>query len=221
MSLRFTPLLAGVLVLTALAGCSGAGAAAPAASVPAATPAAVPEPTLVPAPPTERPAPTATPIVGGVDEGPGPVLSVEPVDDTTIAASIEDPVAKGWRLEVRGTGTRSDDAWMITAEVGDVGPVISATEIVAGKPVNEMDLSGLWDGTAAAGGCHATLGVCLGTDGFTVPMEGQDTFSVQLRLDDPTTPLEVKGAAAYWKGEPFVLGPWHETEAFPWEPAAG
>jgi hypothetical protein len=179
------------------------------------------EPTQVPGSPL-LPEPTATPIIGGVDGGTGgPELTVVPGDGTTIAATIEDPVAKAWQLEVRGTGDRAKDAWRITVEAGDVGPLITATEIVDGRTVDELDLSGIWDGTAIAGGCHSTLPVCLDTDGFRLPDDGDGRLSVQLHLEDATTALELRGAAAYWDGEPFVLGPWHATEAFPWEPAAG
>jgi len=84
---------------------------------------------------------------------------------------------------------------------------------------DELDFSGFWDETAIAGGCHSTLPVCLDSDGFGLPDDGNGRFSVRLHLEDATAALEVRGAAAYWDGEPFILGPWHETEAFPWEPA--
>jgi hypothetical protein len=227
MSPRFPLLVAGSLSLVVLAACSGVSAQPGIGEVtPPATPPVTqvetPDPTPVPVPPTTRPEPTATPVIGGVDgDTSGPELVVVPVDDTTIAVSIEDPVAKGWRFEIRGTGDRAKDAWQITAETGDVGPLINAVEIVDGNVVDEMDLSGFWDGTAAAGGCHSTLPVCLDSNGFRLPDEGDGTFSVRLHLEDATVPLQVVGAAAYWEGEPFTLGPWHETQAFPWEPAAG
>ena len=107
-------------------------------------------------------------------------LSIEPVDDATIQATIVDATAKAWRLTVSGTGVLGDDRWEIAVETGDVGPVIVATEIVGGKVVDEMDLSGFADGTAAAGGCHSTLPVCLDSDGFRLPDDGDGTFSVRL-----------------------------------------
>ena len=87
--------------------------------------------------------------------------------------------------------------------------------------MDELDLSGVWDGTAIAGGCHATLPICLDSDSFRLPDNDDGTFSVRLHLDDAGAALEVQGAAAYWDGEPFILGPWHATESFPWGPAAG
>jgi hypothetical protein len=208
----------------AVAACSGTTAPAPVSSPAPASPSAAPaapEPTQVPGP-TVLPDPTATPIVGGVDgDARGPELTVVPGDDGTITVGIEDPAAKAWQVEVGGTGDRAGDAWRITVEVGDVGPVITATEIVDGDVVDALDLSGIWDGTAVAGGCHSTLPVCLDTDGFRLPDDGDGTLLVNLHLEDATTALEIRGAAAYWDGEPFILGPWHGTEAFPWEPAAG
>jgi hypothetical protein len=217
---RSSYLLAVATVALVLAGCS-ATPASPAVLAPAATPAA-PDTTLVPAGPTLPPEPTATPIVGGVDgDEHGPELTVVPVDASTIEAGIVDPVAKAWQVEIRGTGERARDAWTITVETGDVGPLITATEVVDGRVIDDLDLSGLWDGTAIAGGCHSTLPVCLDSDGFRLPDNGDGTFAVRLHLDDAATPLEVRGAAAYWDGEPFILGPWHATEAFPWNPASG
>jgi hypothetical protein len=219
MSPRFRPFLTGTLAILVVAGCSGATAIP---AIPAGpTPVAVPAPTVVPVP-TFRPEPTPTPIIGEVDgDATGPQLVVVPVDATTISASIEDAAAKAWRVEVRGTGDQAGDAWVITVETSDVGPLITATEIAGGRTVGELDLTGFWDGTAAAGGCHSTLPVCLDTYGFRVPDDGDGSFAVQLHLEDPAVALTVGGAAAYWDGEPFVLGPWHETEAFPWGPSAG
>ena len=93
--------------------------------------------------------------------------------------------------------------------------MITATEIVGGRRVDEMDLSGFEDGTAAAGGCHSTLPVCLDSDGFRLPDNGDGTFSVRLHLQGQV-PLMVRGATAGWPGEPFILGPWQETSTFPW-----
>jgi hypothetical protein len=191
----------------------------PVPAVPAAP--SAPDPTQVPTP-TLVPEPTATPIIGGVDgNGRGPELTIVPVDATTITVGIEDPVAKAWQIEVRGTGSRARDAWKITVEVGDVGPLITASEIVDGAVIDELDLSGIWDGTAVAGGCHSTLPICLDSDSFRLPDNGDGTFSVRLQLDDAAAALEVQGAAAYWDGEPFILSPWYVTETFPWGPAAG
>jgi hypothetical protein len=207
--------LAAIIVL-AVAACAGAPAvpASPSPTPPVATQ-AVPSPSPTSA---ATPAPTAaeTPIVGGVDgDAGGPMLTIEQLDEDTILATIADPRAKAWRITVAGTGDLGGDRWELVAEVGDVGPVISAIEIRGGSVVDVLDLTPYWNGTAAAGGCHATLEVCIDSGGFEIP-EGDGLFSVRLELPQGQVPLVIRGATARWDGEPFVLGPWTETEAFPW-----
>ena len=110
----------------------------------------------------------------------GPELTIETVDADTIVATIKDPDAKAWRLVVSGTGALGGERWEIVVETGDTGPVITATEIRGGEVADVLDLTGFYDGSAAAGGCHSTLPVCLDSDGFRVP-EGDGLFSVRLR----------------------------------------
>jgi len=163
------------------------------------------------------PEPTESPITGDVEgTGGGPELTVEDVSSDTIEVTLEDPAAKAWRLVVSGTGARATDRWEILVETSDVEPVITATEVRNDKVVDVLDLTGFGDGTAAAGGCHPSLGVCLDSDGFSVPADGDGTFSARLTLQDATVPLTVRGGTAGWPSEPFVLGPWTDTEAFPW-----
>jgi len=223
MSPRFAPVLVLSLAVLSVAACAGAPAIPITTGVP-------PTPTFAPVvvspEPTPIPVATADPSPGDPDADPGtgdvegspggPGLTIVPVDAITIQATIDDLAAKAWRLEIHGTGDRAKDAWLITVETGDVGPLITATEVVDGRIVDEMDLSGYTDGTAAAGGCHSTLPVCMDSDGFRLPDDGDGSFSARLHLSDPTTPLMVVGAAASWAGEPFILGPWQETDAFPW-----
>ena len=217
MAPRVAPLLTASIALVIVAACGGASAvAAPPApsAAPMATPALSPRPA-----PTAVPAPAATPVPysGNVDGGGTvPELTIEPVSAQAIRASITDPAAKAWRLVVAGVGLRAGDRWEIQVETGDVGPSITATEIRDGKVVDVMDLSGFADGTAAAGGCHGTLPVCLDSDGFRLPQNGDGTFSVRLAVTDPAIPLTVIGQTASWPGEPFILGPWTSTDPFPW-----
>lgn len=217
MSPRFTVALAASLALVVVAACSGTSST-PVPSTPA-TPVAngpVPTPVAVPSQPI-APVPTATPIIGDVDgdAGGGPELTIETLDADTIVASLSDPEAKAWRLVVSGTGELGGDRWEIVVETGDIGPVITATEIRGGEVADVLDLTGFYDGTAAAGGCHSSLPVCLDSDGFRVP-EGDGLFSVRLDLPEAQVPLVIRGGAAAWDSEPFVLGPWHDTEAFAW-----
>ncbi len=187
------------------------------AAVPTAVPTVGPLPAIDPDP---QPVVTASPDAGNVrGDGAGPELTIELVDEDTIGATISDPAAKAWRLVVAGIGERAGDRWEILVETGDTGPDILATEVRDGRIVDEMDLSGFADGTAAAGGCHGTLPVCLASDGFRLPQDGDGTFSVRLVLPEPGTPLTVTGGTATWPGEPFILGPWTDTEPFPWNAA--
>ncbi len=216
MSPRFSVALATSLVLVAVAACSGASSTTvPSTPAPSVAHGPVPTPVAVPSQPA-APAPTSTPIIGGVDgDAGGPELTIETRDADTIVATLSDPEAKAWRVVVSGTGELGGERWEIVVETGDTGPVITATEISGGEVVDVLDLTGFYDGTAAAGGCHSSLPVCLDSDGFRVP-EGDGLFSVRLDLPEAQVPLVIRGGAAAWDGEPFVLGDWHDTEAFAW-----
>ena len=206
MSPRIAPVIAASLVLLVAAAC--ASPAAPA------TPAGAPAPTLI-AWPSPDPA-TPKPDAGNVDGIVYPELAIEAADADTIRVAITDPAAKAWRLIVAGAGALAGDRLEILVETGDVGPSITATEVRDGVVVGEMDLSGYVDGTAAAGGCHGTLPVCVDSDGFRLPSDGDGTLAIRLTLVDGGTPLTVTGGTAGWPGEPFILGPWTDTEPFPW-----
>ena len=97
--------------------------------------------------------------------------------------------------------------------------MITAREIRDSEVVGEMDLSGYADGTAAAGGCHATLHVCIDSDGFRLPHNDNGRFRVRLSVADAAGPLAITGSTAGWPGEPFILGPWVTTDTFVWSRA--
>jgi len=223
MSSRTAPVLLASLALLAVVGCAATGPVAPASAAPSFTPVAqAPRPTPIAAPTVSphqvpTPDPTPSPITGDVegDTG-GPELTVEDVSTGTIEVTLDDPSAKAWRVVVAGTGDRARDRWEILVETSDVEPAITATEIRDDKVVDVMDLSGFDAAPAAAGGCHSSLGVCLDSDGFSLPSDGNGTFSVRLTLQAASGPLTVRGGTAGWPAEPFVLGPWTDTEAFPW-----
>jgi hypothetical protein len=214
MSLRIAPVLAASLAVAVLAAACASWVGAPAAepSVPLSpAPSVAPEPGR-PEPSTRTPSPNA----GDVEEGTAPLLSIELESPDAIRATLEDRAARAWRIVVEGVGERAGDRLELVVETADVGPSIQAIEIEAGEVVDVMDLSSFADGTAVAGGCHRTLPVCVDSAAFHVPEAGDGTFSVRLTLPEPGTPLRITGATAAWPGEPFVLGPWTETEAFPW-----
>jgi hypothetical protein len=166
--------------------------------------------------PAATPASSVGPDEGNVDGISYPELTVEMPDADTLRIRLDDPTAKAWRLDVAGTGDLAADRFVIEVETGDVAPAITATEIRAGRVVDEMDLSGYLDGTAAAGGCHATLRVCVDSDGFGLPEDGNGRFTLRLSVGDTRGPLTITGSTAGWPGEPFILGPWVVTEPFTW-----
>jgi hypothetical protein len=215
MSPRYAPAIVASLALILVAGCAGA-ASTPSPVAPATPVTRAPDPT--PFPVADRtPAPTPdTGDTGGVDGAAGgPELAIEPLDDDTIQATLVDPEAKAWRLVIAGTGDLGGERWEIMVETGDIMPVVTATEIRGGEPVDVLDLSGFADGTAAAGGCHSALSVCLDSDGFRLP-DGDGRLTVRLDLPEAQVPLVIRGGTAAWDGEPFILGDWHDTEPFPW-----
>jgi len=202
-----------VLVIAACASTPPAPTATPVALRPVAQ---APAPTPVPLPSMSfEPAPSL-PDEGNVDGLVYPGLTIEEPDANTLRVRLDDPSAKAWRVVVAGTGDLAEDRFEIEVETGDVAPAITATEVRNGQSVSEMDLSGFFDGTAAAGGCHGTLAVCLDSDGFRLPRNGDGRFALRLSVADAQGPLTITGSTAGWPGEPFVLGPWVATEPFTW-----
>jgi len=220
MSPRFAPAIVASLALIVVGGCAGGTSSLPSPSAPATPVGHAPDPTPFPvAERTPAPEPVETPVTGDIGDvdgaTDGPELVIEPVDDDTIGATIEDPGAKAWRLVVAGTGDLGTERWEIMVETGDILPIVTATEYRGGEVVDVMDLTGFVDGTAAAGGCHSTLPVCIDSDGFRLP-DGDGLFSVRLDLPEARVPLVIRGGTAAWDGEPFILGAWRDTEPFPW-----
>ena len=219
MSPRFAPILAAALLLVAVAACAP-GAVAPSPSAPAlgvVLPTPVPT-TDAPTPPVTGPTPTPTPNAGDVDGSVDrPQLTVEFPDERLVDVTLEDSDAQAWRVIVAGTGPNAQDRFEIVVEAGDVGPVISATEVQAGDALEPIDLSFYGDETAAAGGCHRTLDVCVDSSSFRFADDGSGRLRIRLQMPDPTAgELMITGGTAAWPGEPFVLGPWSDTEAFGW-----
>jgi len=202
-------LLAGIL----LAACSAAGTGPSNPPASTALPSATPVPTLAPstvAPSVPVPSPSAAPGLGNVDRT-FPELAVEVADDYLV--TLTDPAARAWRVDVRGTGPRAGDRLELFVEVGDVAPGAEARIYEDGRLVDVIDMSGMIGvPTAAAGGCHPTLGVCVGTGAITLdPGTGRLTVLVETLVDES---VEVTGATADWPAEPFILGPWRMTESF-------
>ena len=221
MSPRIAPILVPALtaVAIAIAGCAGAavGPTGPVASPPVSpAPVTTPEPTAVAT--SALATATVRPDTGDVaaDQS-GPQLSVEPVNAQAIRVTLVDPEAKAWRLVVDGTGDHSGDRWVLQVETGDIGPVITTSETVPGvqgQPVEQPDLeSGIGRGQI----CSTILPVCLRAVTVRLPDEGNGTLVAELVRTDAALPLRVAGSTASWPTDPFVLGPWTMTEAFPWE----
>lgn len=227
MTRRLAPLAVASFALIVVAAC----AASPSALAPSSTAVAdrastAPEPTPVPTPratslPSLQPssAPTTPSDEGNVNGDAYPQLTVVEPDASTLRVMLQDPSAKAWRLVVKGTGDLAFDRLEIEVVTSDVAPEITAREIHDSELVDTIDLSGYADGTAAAGGCHATLHVCIDSDGFKLPKNGNGRFRVQLSVADAAGPLSISGSTAGWPSEPFVLGSWTDTAAFDWSPS--
>ena len=227
MTRRLAPLAVATFALIAVAACAASPSAlAPSSPAVAERVSTAPEPTPVPtARATQSPSiqpsssPTTPPDEGNVDGDAYPQLSIVEPDATTLRVTLQDPQAKAWRLIVKGTGNLAFDRLEIEVVTSDVAPEITAREIHDSELVDTMDLSGYADGTAAAGGCHATLHVCIDSDGFRLPKNGNGRFRVQLSVADAAGPLSITGGTAGWPSEPFILGPWTDTAAFDWSPS--
>jgi hypothetical protein len=222
MSPRVTPFLA--VLVVAVAACAGTSApAAPHQSAvapivtptvaPAATPAVAPSAPTAPA----RPAATASADAGNVNAPGTSDLSIEPAGAAGIRVTLGNADAKAWRVSVAGTGNRAADAWTLDVETGDVGPVITTTETAAGVAGEPIEQPGLEMGDASGRICSATLPVCVVAKSVVLPAGGNGTLVLELVRTDGSVPLAVSAATARWTSDPFVLGPWTTTEAFPWE----
>ncbi len=75
-----------------------------------------------------------------------------------------------------------------------------------------LTIAGAGDG-GAAGGSDGALPVCISSDGVTFGADGSGIVSITLELPE-SAPLVITGVTAGWPGDPFVLGPWIQTEPF-------
>jgi hypothetical protein len=216
MSPRVTPLLAALSL--ALVACTSA--AAPAAPSQAGQTSATPNPAHTTAPTSATtPAATASADTGNVSSVVTPDFSVEPVGAQTIRVTLVDPNAKAWSFTVAGTGSRAPDAWTVVVETSDVAPAITTTERVAGVAGDPVEQVGLETGDAKGRVCSAVLPVCVIGRTVVLPDGGTGTLVLELVRTDGSVPLAVVGSTAGWPSDPFVLGSWTTTEAFPWEVA--
>jgi hypothetical protein len=213
---RFAAVLAAAVALLAVAACA-TGPVAPASPTAVRLPAVVPTPTPVPTP-TAEPTPTPTVNAGDVEsQGKGAELTVEFPKPDLLDVTLVDSEAKAWRVIVTGTDDRALDRIEVVVEAGDVGPVITATEVQQGDVVDSIDLSNYGDETMAAGACHHTLNVCIDSSSFQFSDDGTGRLRIRLQMPDAAAGgLIVTGGTAGWPGEPFILGPWTDTESFPW-----
>ena len=232
MTSRLAPILAASIALITVAACAVApiavtpaspGVGGPVSTPPVSTapaPTPVPTPAAIPsATPSPSVPPTTPPDEGNVDGDAYPQLTVVAPDETTLRVMVQDPAAKAWQLVVKGTGALAFDRLEIEVVTSDVAPVITAREIHDSELVDTMDLSGYAGGTSAAGGCHATLHVCIDSDEFKLPRNGNGRFRIQLSVGEAASPLTITGSTAGWPSEPFILGPWTDTDAFAWSPS--
>jgi len=219
MSSRVTPAFAALALALTLGACAGFSSPV-APGQPVASPTVTHLAPLATAAPVATPAPsfaTASPDTGNVD-GPGaPDLSVEPVGAQTIRVTLVNTDAKAWRLVVAGTGRRATDSWTLDVATGDVGPAITTTEVTAGVAGDPVEQPALEMGDATGRVCSAALPVCLIAKTLVLPDGGNGTLVLELVRTDASVSLAVSAATAGWPSDPFVLGPWTTTDAFPWD----
>ena len=226
MSPRPTPVLLVATLALGLVGCasipaapvgavpsadSRTGDASPVAAIERQTPSSAAAPTL---------APTANPDNGNVEAPVTPGLSVEPLGASTIRVTLADPVAKAWQLTVSGAGAGAGtaDSWALNVETGDVAPVITTVETINGVVGEPRERAGLEAGARTGRVCSVAVAVCLRGASVVLPRDGNGTLVLELGRTDANAALWVTGATAAWPAEPFVLGPWTTTSAFPWGP---
>ena len=65
--------------------------------------------------------------------------------------------------------------------------------------------------------CSASLPMCVRLASVQLPHGGNGILVLALTRTDPAAAMSVAGATARWPTDPFVLGPWTTTEAFPWD----
>jgi hypothetical protein len=202
-------------LIAAVAACSGATSsdAMGTATLPA-TPSFVPVTLPVP---TDDQTATASPDEGNVDGAIVPALSIEPVAAQTIRVTLADGSARAWRVTVQGTGNRAGDRWVFEVDTGDVGYTITAQDAEGGVEGVPREQPGLAAGQTDGSLCSSALPVCVAADSVRLPENGDGTLVLELTRTDAMQPLEVAAATAGWQGDPFTLGPWTITEAFPWD----
>ena len=224
MFLRPTPVVLVAALAAGLVGCSSTPAApvAPASASPtaAAEQSAVTQPaSSEPSPATPTAIPAATPDSGNVNAPVTPALSVETVGAVAIRVTLADPAAKAWRLTVAAPGSAggsADAIWTLTVETGDVAPVVTTTDAQNGVPGEPKEQPGLEAGAGTGRVCSLAVPVCVRAASVVLPHDGNGTLVLELGRTDTTTDLTVTGSTAGWPTDPFALGPWTSTEAFPW-----
>jgi hypothetical protein len=145
---------------------------------------------------------------------------VEPVGAVSIRVTLVDPAAKAWRVTVAGVGSSTGEAapgsWTLTVETGDVAPVITTTDTLNGVPGEPQEQQGLETGHPTGRVCSVAVPVCIRAASVVLPHDGNGTLVVEIGRSDTTVGLTVTGATAGWPNDPFMLGPWTTTSAFPW-----
>jgi hypothetical protein len=148
--------------------------------------------------------------VEGVQAG-APELVVESAGADALRVTAIDTGAKAWRISVADRA--GDDRLEIVVETTDIVPGIRVDEIVDGKVVASDDLTRMpGDPTVAAGGCHRTLDVCYSSADIGV-REGVGFVAI-LTFRDTQRDFSIVASSASWPEEPFILGPWRDSQPF-------
>ena len=97
-----------------------------------------------------------------------------------------------------------------------MAPSITTLETVNGVAGDPQEQPGLEAGAATGRVCATSLPVCVNAASVRLPDQGNGTLTLELTRLEASADLSVTGGTAAWPSEPFVLGPWTTTEAFPW-----
>jgi hypothetical protein len=183
---------------------TGAATDRPSASAPRSGGPSVATASATPTPPT---APVASGATGGTSAV-RPDVSVEPLGGDTYRITVADPDAKAWRMTIQPADD-SGPFLRVVVETSDVSYSIDATAVT--PPADRTRVHLRRPNTAPI--CELTTGACLARGGVRSPGNPSRHAVSFLVTLDAAKAVAISGGIAEWSSEPFILGPWLESEA--------